>query len=366
MRIGDAQMALRRTTPAVWHLIDSRSVGGAERHIASIIQSLTERGVRAEAVLYRDYGNNPWLAQLRDARVPVRVLPGSFRGLVTELAQERPAILHTHGYKAGILGRAGALLCRVSVVTTFHSGERSRGKLYAYEWLDEWTSILGQRVAVSRAVQNRLPLSSALIGNFVRTAAQREIAALPRSVAFVGRLSREKRPDLFCQLAESSGAGLEWDVYGDGPLRAELERRYSGLVRFHGVVADMQFVWPTVGLLVMPSSFEGLPVAALEALSAGVPILASRVGGLPDVVIEDKTGWLFEPGDLAASRQLLERWRLLEAAAQRRIRAACRAHAESQFGEADKIDRLLAIYHRAGLTSGDADFRASVQKLPAN
>jgi glycosyltransferase involved in cell wall biosynthesis len=359
-------MSSRQATPAIWHLIDSRTIGGAERHIASVVQALTERGVRAEAVLYRDYGNNPWVTQLRDARVSVRILNGTLRGLIKELARDPPAILHTHGYKAGILGRIGALLCRIPVITTFHSGERSGGKLFAYEWLDEWTSILGQRISVSQAVLNRLPLSSVLIGNFVRPPPRHEIGALPRKIAFVGRLSPEKRPDLFCQLAESSGSGLEWHVYGDGPLRAELERRYSRPVVFHGVVGDMQSVWPTIGLLVMPSSFEGLPVAALEALAAGVPILASRVGGLPEVIIEHKTGWLFEPGDLAAARQLLEQWRALDAPVQAQIRSACRAHAEAQFGETDKIEKLLAIYRRIGLSRIDADVTPTAQKLPAN
>jgi glycosyltransferase involved in cell wall biosynthesis len=359
-------MSSRRSTAAIWHLIDSRSVGGAERHIASVVQALTERDVRAEAVLYRDYGNNPWFAQLRDADIPFRVLNGSLRGLMKELARDRPAILHTHGYKAGILGRAAAMLYGFPVITTFHSGERSGGKLHAYEWLDEWTSISGQRIAVSQAVQNRLPLSSVLIGNFVRPSPQQNTAALPRSVAFVGRLSREKRPDLFCQLAESSASGLEWHVYGDGPLRTELEHRYSGLVRFHGVVADMQSVWPTIGLLVMPSMFEGLPIAALEALATGVPILASRAGGLPEVVIENRTGWLFEPGDLVAARRLLEGWRNLDPAVQAQMRSACRAHAESQFGETDKIDKLLAIYRRAGFTSGGVEPMAATQKLSAN
>lgn len=331
----------------IWQLIDSRTVGGAERHIALLVRALNARAIPAQAVLYRDYGGSPWLDQLRADGVPTKMLRGSFENLLRTIRRERPSLLHLHGYKAGILGRLAAALCRVPAVTTFHTGDRSPGRLGWYERLDEWTAFVGERIAVTPTVQRRLPFPSTVVGSFAPLPPQ-PARALPRRAAFVGRLSREKRPDFFCRLAMHSTADIEWHVYGDGPLYNELKQLYSQQIRFHGVVTDMAPVWPTLGLLVMPSRFEGLPLAALEALAAGVPILASRVGGLPQVVIDDVTGWLFEPDDLQRASALLDKWLRLTSDQQARMRSACRQHLQLHFSEDEQIEKLLAVYRRAG------------------
>jgi len=331
----------------IWHLIDSRTVGGAERHIALLVRALNARGVPAQAVLYKDYCTNPWLEQLRADGIPARVLDGSFGGLLKAIRRSRPALLHLHGYKAGILGRIVAFLCRIPAVTTFHTGGRSSGRLAWYERLDEWTAVIGERIAVTATVQRRLPYSSTVVGSFSPLPPE-PAPALARRAAFVGRLSPEKRPELFCRLAAASEADIEWHIYGDGPLYRELNHLYSNKVCFHGVVTDMSAVWPTLGLLVMPSRFEGLPLAALEALAAGVPILASRVGGLPQVVIDDVTGWLFERDDSASAIALIRKWLALTESEQSRMRSACRQHVQKYFSEGPQIDKLLAVYRRAG------------------
>jgi glycosyltransferase involved in cell wall biosynthesis len=351
---------------AIWHLIDSSSVGGAERHVAQVVQALSERGIRAEAVLYRDYGNNAWLRQLAQAGVPHRVLGGSFAALMRSVAQDRPAILHTHGYKAGILGRPAALLNGIPLVSTFHTGERSRGKLLLYELADEWTSFAGARVAVSKPIQSRLPYRSTLIDNFVRVDSKPLPPALPRRAAFVGRLRPEKGPELFCALSRSNPDDIEWHVYGDGPLRTNLEREFGNTVRFHGVVADMSAVWDSIGLLVMPSIFEGLPLAALEALAAGVPILATRVGALPDVVIEGQTGWLFDVRDLAKAHLAIQEWSALRADQQAEMRQACRRHVQQRFSESVQIGKLLDVYRKAGLTMSPSSAAISDPASSAN
>jgi glycosyltransferase involved in cell wall biosynthesis len=332
----------------IWHLIDSRTIGGAERHIAILLLCLRKRNIPAEAVLYRDYGNNQWLSQLSADNLPFRVLSGTPRGLIQALAQNRPTLLHVHGYKAGILGRLPSRLLGIPVVTTFHSGQRSGWPLKLYEWADEWSSVLGERVAVSSAVQSRLPLSSTLIVNFLPENPSPIATVLPRRVAFAGRLSAEKGPDLFCALASQAPSGLEWHIYGDGPMRQELEARYAGVVTFHGVVPDFNEVWPTIGLLAMPSRFEGLPYSALEALAAGVPILASRVGGLPDAVQEDVTGWLFDVGDIKTALAKLDRWMMLDTTAQDKMRLQCWRHVKSHFSEASEMPKLISVYRKAG------------------
>lgn len=329
-------------------MIDSSGVGGAETHVATLAQSLRRCELRAEVLLYQDHGNIAWLSQLAYAQVPVRILDGTFAGLYRAIKSVRPILLHTHGYKAGILGRSAARLVGVPVVSTFHTGARERLPVGLYDLLDEWTSFLGKRIAVSPGIQKRLPFSSYQISSYVSAPTMPPGGSLPRRVGFVGRLSEEKQPDQFCTLARRCPPGVEWHVYGDGPMRALLEHEHSAIVRFHGAVSDMGPVWSSLGLLVMTSRFEGLPVAALEALAAGVPVLASRVGGVPSIVQDGVNGWLFQPDDLDGAERGLQSWLKLDDASQSRLREACWRHVGKNFSEEAVFPKVIAVYQAAG------------------
>jgi glycosyltransferase involved in cell wall biosynthesis len=340
----------------IWQLIDSSTVGGAERHIATLADGLRSSGHPVEVVLLADHlasrGLNPWLSQLDDVRLPYRQLDGSFGSLRRALVKERPKLLHTHGYKAGILGRLAARVAGVPVVSTFHSGERGAYPVGAYEFLDDWTSLLGGRIAVSETIAHRLPFGASVVPSYVKTAPSAPAGPLPRLAGFVGRLSAEKGPETFCRLAAEDIASrpdpLAWHVWGDGPLRAELEAKYGRHVTFHGIATRMDDVWPQVGLLVMPSQFEGVPLAALEAAARGIPVLASRVGGLPTVVNQGVTGWLFEPGSLAAAQAGLQAWRDAAGRDSTVLRRACWAKARDDFSEARWLPDVLAVYRAQG------------------
>ena len=161
----------------IWLFIDSSGVGGAERHIATIAKSLARRGLEPRIVLYEAHGNNPWLAQLRETGVLVRVLDGTLRGLFAALRRERPDLLHTHGYKAGILGRAAARMLGVPVISTFHSGQRETFPVNVYSFVDEWSSILGGRIAVSEDVRRRLPFPATHVTNYIEKRTRRRRAS---------------------------------------------------------------------------------------------------------------------------------------------------------------------------------------------
>lgn len=343
----------------IWLLIDSSSVGGAERHIATLAQSLARLRIPATVVLYAGHGANPWLAQLATDNVPVRILGNSFARLFAALRRDRPRLLHTHGYKAGVLGRLAGRVVGVPVVSTFHSGSRGKFPVGVYDWLDEWTSILCHRIVVSEAIQRRLPFRSTHIPSFVLTPETPPTGPLSRRVGFVGRLSEEKGPDIFCEIARRARPGVEWHVYGDGPMRGALERDFGAVVRFHGVAAKMEPVWSSLGLLLMPSRSEGVPLAALEALARGVPVLASRAGGLPSVVIQGATGWLFEPNDIREAMERLETWRAQGPVAEAAIRRSCWNHVRENFSEARHMPGVLAVYRAAGLDIATSSLAAS-------
>lgn len=332
-------------------LIDSRTVGGIERHVATLAAGLQRTGHKVGVLLYADYGPSPWRDQLNELDVPFRCLAGTFGDLVRELRNNRPTLVHTHGYKAGVLGRAASRICNVPAVSTFHSGELPPFPVSLYYWLDNWTSIFGGRIAVSDEILKRLPFSATLIPNYLVPGEQPPNTPLPLSIGFVGRLSHEKAPDLFCEIARRVKPGIEWHIWGDGPMRAELEEKFGDIVRFHGIVADIIPALASIGLLLMPSRYEGLPLAALEALSAGVPVLASAVGGVPNVVVHGRTGWLFDVGDLEAAASAVENWRTLSDASAIQMRSACWSHVAEAFSEAKHLPQILEVYRQAGYQS---------------
>jgi glycosyltransferase involved in cell wall biosynthesis len=329
-------------------LVDSRTVGGIERHVATLAQALAQSGIACEVLLLADYGDNPWCTQLRAACVPFRALDGTIGGLLHVIRHTRPALLHTHGYRANVLGRLVARLTGTPVVATFHAGERAPFPVSAYQLLDEWTSILGGRIAVSEAIQRSIPYRSTFIGNFMLMPPAPGAGPLPRRIGFVGRLSHEKGPDRFCEMARRCGAIAEWHMWGDGPMRQALEQQYADVVTFHGLVTDLAPVWASLGLLVMPSRAEGLPMAALEALASGVPIAATAVGGLPTVVVPGETGWLFDPANLDEASETLMAWDDLDHARQQQYRSACRALVSARFSPASQLPKILDVYRAAG------------------
>jgi glycosyltransferase involved in cell wall biosynthesis len=341
---------IEHTHPRViWQLVDTRSFGGIERHVGILAAALRAIGLATEVVCYADYGGNPWLRELAADGVPVRMLNDSPSALLAAVWKERPALLHTHGYKAGILGRVAATLTGTPCVSTFHAGDRGAFPLWAYQSLDTWTSFLARRIAVTDSIARELPFGATVVPNFVAVPSHPRSDPPPRRVAFVGRLSHEKGPDLFCALARLLGPTFVYDCYGDGPMASALSAEYSDLIRFHGFVEPDQ-IWPQVGLLLMPSRAEGLPLAALEAMAAGVPVAASRVGGLPKLIHPGQNGWLFDAGDLPAAAAIVKSWGALDD--QQRLVLAHSTHASVvEFGIAHRLPDVLAVYAAAGLSS---------------
>ncbi len=329
----------------VLQLLDARHVGGIERHVEVLCRALAAAGVASRPVLLADHGATPARALFERAGLDPLVCDGSFTGLLRLLRRVRPALLHTHGYKAGIVGRLAARLAGVGAVSTFHAGERGPFPVGLYQDVDRWTSWLAARIAVSAPIAAGIPFPTEILPNFIDLPPSEETVPASRIAAFVGRLSPEKGPDLFCEAALRAPDTIRWVMFGDGPMRAELEACYGDRVEFRGTT-DMETEWGGIGVLAITSRAEGLPMAALEALAHGVPVAAHRVGGLPDLLTPD-TGDLVAPGDAdGLIRAVRAR---LDAAPEERLatRRACRAHVAARHGAEAGAGRMLAVYARA-------------------
>lgn len=146
--------------------------------------------------------------------------------------------------------------------------------------------------------------------------------------------------------------------FGQGPLRQELETvvardRLTEVVSFAGFRKDMPRIIPCLDLVVHPALMEGLGVSLLQAAAAGVPIIGSRAGGIPEIVHNGVNGMLVEPGDtrqlLAAVKELLANPDLM-----RQWGQAGRELVKSQFSIATMVDRYLLVYqHLANASFGD-------------
>lgn len=329
---------------SVYLALDSRGAGGIESHVAQLAVALAERGVAVSVILLADYGLHPLQQALQRPGIRLIKLDGRVSSFWRLLRRERPALLHTHGYKAGILGRLFARLLGLRVVSTFHAGEPGQGRLRCYQWLDEHSAGLAPAMAVSAAIAARLGNMTVVVDNFVNVVdLPRRIA--PRTVAFVGRLSYEKGPDRFIEMARRLPA-VRFMVFGDGPMRAELEASATSNVEFFGMVTSMSPYWQEVGLLCMPSRHEGMPMAALEAMANGVPVVAFAVGSLPRLALGDAGGCLCPEGDMSALVASVQSW-ARQSATQRQQRAEL-AHAAvaERFSPRAVLPQILAVYRR--------------------
>ena len=334
-------------TLRVLHYVDSSRPGGIETHLVQLLPALRRAGIAAELLLHRRYGPHPMVEALTAAGVPVGHLGGRTRALPGLLRARPGTVLHTHGYKAGLLGRVAARMAGVPAVSTMHSGASGGGRVGLWNALDRATAGLGAQVVVSPA-QCALHPRAALVPNGI--ALPETMAPPGLRVAFVGRMSAEKGPLAFARLARALPM-QDFVAFGDGPLLEAARAEAGGWVAFRGGVPDMADHWPGIGLLVMPSAYEGLPMAALEAMARGIPVAAYAVGGLPDLLAG--CGYLAPPGDEAALAHAVAQWAGEGPEARAARRRRCRDRVAERHDIATTASALAALYQR--LTGATAD-----------
>ena len=329
----------------VWLVLDSSGFGGIESHVAALADALAKSGFKAPVILLEDHGGeHPLFERLAQSCVPW-IFAGGAYDFIKLLRTHPPRVVHSHGYKANIVSRLAARLCGVRSVSTFHAGEQGAGRTRLYTALDETSSFLSKRIAVSRDIALRVPYDCSVIDNFVPL--PHDGADTRRAgVGFVGRLSSEKGIDRFCRAAEivKEMSDTPFHVFGDGPMRAELQARYPS-IDFHGAVSNLGDWYRSLRLLVMPSRAEGLPMAALESMSSGLPVVASRVGGLPELIVDGHNGWLTENTDDADG--LADAIRLVLDLSDQDIAAiglAARHTIATRYSPEAAIPKILGIY----------------------
>jgi glycosyltransferase involved in cell wall biosynthesis len=371
----------------VLRVIARLNVGGPALHVAYLTAGLAERGydttlvagtiARGEesmasvavgrAVRIESLTNlSREISPLRDARSILR--------LVSLIRRERPTILHTHTAKAGAVGRIAALLAGSArppiVVHTFH-GHVLRGYFnplttLVFRTLERLLAhVTTALVAVSPEVRDdlvRLHVAPAEKFTVVRlgielaerTGGDEEDRRQTRRrlglaqdafvVGWVGRMTAVKRTDDLVRTLEKlvdRGVDARLLLVGDGPDHDRLERyaHELGVAKrclFLGYQDDVARFYNAIDVLLLPSVNEGTPVSVIEALAAARPAVATRVGGVPDVVRDGVDGFLVDVGDAEALAE-----RLAELAADPERRARMGAAGRERVLERYAVERLV-------------------------
>jgi glycosyltransferase involved in cell wall biosynthesis len=375
----------------VLHVITRLIVGGAQETAMLLCQHLDPTRYDCTLVTGEETGPEGELHSESRARgVALEFEPDLFREIVPlrdiaatvsltrRMFRGQYDIVHLHSSKAGIVGRLAARLAEVPVVVhTVHgwgfNDEQHRLVSSTYQSLERacarWCDALvvvgspyrdeGLALGIGEPSQYHLIRSGIEIGAYrdvqVDRAAMRASLGIPADaivIGNVGRLSPPKCPELmvqaFARLA-TRHANAHLVLVGDGWQRAEVEAEVARLgltprVHLLGLRRDVPELLRTFDVFMMSSSREGLPRTLPQAMAAGLPVVATHVGGIPDAVHEGETGFLVPSGDVAALADRLERL-VSDPALRVRLGEGGRRRVE-EFSVETMVRRTEALYER--------------------
>ncbi|WP_370978434.1 glycosyltransferase family 4 protein [Agaribacterium sp. ZY112] len=294
-------------------VLDSARYGGIEAHVAQLASGLNANRIAVLVVFLNDYrervGPHPLIDFLEKEQLDYKVLDGRFSSL-KRLIKTLPVLLcHAHGYKAGIYSRMACLKHQTPCITTYHAGEKPKGKLKLYDLIDRVTARLNTHsTAVSEEIARRVYGPCHQLNNFINVDNVKPSGG--NKIGFVGRLSEEKAPQTFVSLA-ASFPDYQFDLFGDGPLRESLEQNLSANCQLHGHV-NMEQHWQRLEYLVICSRFEGLPLCLLEAMARGIIVISYDLGQIGKVIQNEINGFIVQTGNPSQLKSTLNKALLLD------------------------------------------------------
>lgn len=305
----------------------------------------------------------------------------SLLNLIWKILDFKPRIIHTHTAKAGMIGRMAALVCRglcrrkIVLVHTFHGhvfhGYFSPGKTALFIWLERQLARHTQAIITITPSQQKEILSYKIgtqanhfmiplgldLDRFLHCTRRKGnlyrhlgLGAGTKIIGMVTRLVPVKNVELLLEIARvlcRYRQDIHWVIVGDGEERTKLqslchEYHLMHRVTWMGFTQELAWIYSDLSVLVLTSHNEGSPVALIEGMCAGVPVVSSRVGGVPDLIPGPEYGYLCEPGQVddfcAAIRSILDHPGPAEEMARRNRQ---RIYDQYQFTRlADRLDHL--------------------------
>lgn len=364
----------------VYVVTRANPIGGAQVHVQDLAFALLQQGHEPIVVTS---GNGLYTDRLRAAGVrtisidsmgqaisPLRDLR-ALRELRVHLKTLRPDLVSTHSAKAGVLGRLAARSLGIPVIFTAHGWAFTPGvptpQAHLYAWLERLAAPLAAKIITVSEFDRQLALSRGIAsGNKVvaihngmpdiSPTLRANPSRSPVRLAMVARFEPQKdHTTLFQALAGLKHKPWQLDLIGDGPLlpqATELCQRLglAARIQFWGqrIDVDARLAEAQVALLI--TNWEGFPRSILEAMRAGLPVVSTAVGGIPESVQDGENGFTVPRGDVAALRDRL--LQLLEDPELRsRMGRKGREHYERYFTLQHTVDRTLAVYQELGLSA---------------
>lgn len=354
----------------------SDSIGGAHIHVRDLAGELLRLGHEVTVLVG---GEGPFTQELSRLGIPFRALThltrpihpwhdalalGELIGTLRELA---PDLISTHSSKAGWLGRAAGRLLGIPTLFTAHGWAFTEGPAplarRVYAVAERIAAPLATRlITVSEydrqiALQHRVAPPEKLVAIHngmpdVETSLRADPRRTPPRVVTVARFESQKDYDtLLRALAGLTDLAWEADLIGEGPLRPAFEALALELglgerVRFLGARRDVAELLQAAQVFVLISKWEGLPRSIIEALRAGLPVVASDVGGVAEEIVPGENGYLVPRGGVNETRERLGRL-LSDPDLRQKMGAQGRRTYENDFTFAQMFSRTLAVYHEA-------------------
>lgn len=357
----------------IMHLISSGGLFGAEKVMLSLAKSLNYNGTKSWIGAINNF-HNPHLEVIEEAKkvnIPTVVIKSKGKFDITAIKQIIEAIrkfnidiIHTHNYKANMIGFLAAKKTKVPIMSTLHGYIGNNFKLRCYERIDRFMLRFFNKVvfvddSLARCLRNGL-VNSIVINNGINISSQATghktqvkgglgIKEDELVIGSAGRLSKEKGHryliEAFARIVKKHsgvkllivGNGLQYQRLVDSVQQLGIE----GNVIFAGYQEDMDKVYRGIDILVQPSLREGVPLAILEAMSYGLPVVATNVGGVANLIRNRETGLLINP---ASSKEIYNA--LLNLLEDKKLREELGQNAKQFVKENYSLDRMVNSYKR--------------------
>lgn len=316
------------------HTISAHDVFGPEKTIINESRELLQKGYDVLIVLIHPKGDFPLLARIKKENIPCFHLisdykfdlPGLVR-LMGLLIKTKCTLVHSHGYKADIISLITSRILKIPIITTIHGWTKEDFKVRLYEKIQAFfwrffdlilcvsESYMHQALKLGIEKNKLILLHNGIVISDYQIDDSDKIKqsfinehGIPKDnfiVGIIGRLSIEKGHKYFleaaCEVLQQN-AHVSFVIIGDGIERNNIEHfimnsPYKANFYVLGHVYDMKKAYAALDAVVIASLREGLPNVLLEAMACGKPIVATKVGGIPEVVTNNQNGFLVPPED---------------------------------------------------------------------
>jgi glycosyltransferase involved in cell wall biosynthesis len=359
----------------VLYLVTRADMGGAQIHILDLLRGFRRAVDPVVAVGEEGF----FLDAVRKLGIPAFVLPNLVHP-ITPLKDSRAildtarlirkvkaAIVHAHTSKAGIVGRLAARVAGVPAVFTAHTwcfaeGTSLKWRLVgipAERFAGFWSSAIinvseaNRRLAVSHRISDHKRMVT--IWNGIPDTPHRSRPDAPGHphIVMVARFVEQKDQSLLLQAFAKLDRPAKLSLVGDGPkleaVQAEAgELHLRDRVEFLGRRSDVAKILAGANIFALATKWEGLPLSILEAMRAGLPVIASDVGGVREAVTDGETGFVVESGDAGGLEQRLATL-VQDSSLRKRFGAAGRSRYESNFTLEQMLSKTLTVYQMAAL-----------------